>query len=99
MRRQVEGVAHVLRQATSAQTTPGLDTPAYTVLRRAGEYEVRRYGPYIVAEVGMPPSAAPASGTPQVKGSPKVRQVAVAGHLQSSNAGESHTGVVHARPA
>lgn len=80
MRRQVEGVAHVLRQATSAQTTPGLDTPAYTVLRRAGEYEIRRYEPYIVAEVSMPPSAAPASGTSQVQGLLKVRQAAVAWH-------------------
>ena len=62
MAAQVEGVAHVLRQATNPQTTPGLDQPAYTVLRRAGEYEVRRYEPYVVAEVGMPASAPPASG-------------------------------------
>ncbi|KAK9834183.1 hypothetical protein WJX81_006360 [Elliptochloris bilobata] len=59
----VEGVAHVLRQATNPQTTPGLDQPAYEVLRRAGDYEVRRYEPYVVAEVSMPASAAPASGT------------------------------------
>jgi hypothetical protein len=61
---QVEGVAHVLRQATTAQTTPSLDSPAYAVLRRAREYEVRRYEPYAVAEVGMPAAAAPASGAP-----------------------------------
>ena len=64
MAAQVEGVAHVLRQATNPQTTPGLDQPAYAVLRRAGEYEVRRYAPYVVAEVGMPASAPPASGAP-----------------------------------
>ena len=52
----------MLQQATNPQTTPGLDQPAYTVLRRAREYEVRRYEPYAVAEVGMPASAAPASG-------------------------------------
>lgn len=59
---QAEGVAYVLRQATSAQTTPSLDTPAYTVLKRAGEYEVRRYAPYVVAEVGMASNTGPASG-------------------------------------
>jgi len=61
--RQVEGVAHVLRQATTAQTTPSLDSPAYAVLRAAREYEVRRYAPYAVAEVGMP-AGGPASGAP-----------------------------------
>ena len=54
----------MLRQATNPQSTPGLDQPAYAVLRRAGEYEVRRYAPYVVAEVGMPASAPPASGAP-----------------------------------
>ena len=57
----------MLRQATNPQTTPGLDQPAYTVLRRAGEYEVRRYAPYVVAEVGMPASAPPASGAPPMQ--------------------------------
>ena len=54
----------MLRQATNPQTTPGLDQPAFAVLRRAREYEVRRYEPYVVAEVGMPASAPPASGAP-----------------------------------
>lgn len=64
----MEGVAHVLRQATTAQTTPSLDSPAYTVLRAAREYQVRRYEPYAVAEVGMPAAAAPASGAPCTRG-------------------------------
>jgi hypothetical protein len=58
----LEGLALVLRSLTSVQLTPSLETPRYTVLRRTGDYEVRRYEPYVVAEVDMPAGSGPAGG-------------------------------------
>ncbi|KAK9824687.1 hypothetical protein WJX72_012392 [[Myrmecia] bisecta] len=58
----VEGVAHVVQQLTSLQTTPSLDTPPYTVLKKTREYEIRKYKPYLVAETDMPSGSGPAAG-------------------------------------
>ena len=45
------------------QTTPGLEQPRYTVLRKAAEYEVRQYEGYVVAETDMPAGSGPAAGS------------------------------------
>ena len=59
---QIESLTFLLRTALSPQSTPDLDTPKYTVLRKLQEYEVRSYKPFLVAEVDMPPSASPSAG-------------------------------------
>lgn len=51
----VEAYLYVVQQLTSLYTTPDLETPAYTVLRKMREYEVRRYDDFTVAEVPMAP--------------------------------------------
>lgn len=35
-------------QVLNVQLTPSLETPAYSVLRAAADYELRRYDPYTV---------------------------------------------------
>jgi hypothetical protein len=62
---QVEGIAHVMRMALSPLTTPNLEGPRYTVLQKRGDYEVRRYEPYLIAEVSMPAGSSPAAGAEQ----------------------------------
>ncbi|GFR50703.1 hypothetical protein Agub_g12960 [Astrephomene gubernaculifera] len=52
-----EGFLDFLRQLTSLHATPPLDTPRYVVLRRARDYEVRQYEPYLVAETTMEEAA------------------------------------------
>lgn len=47
----------------AAQVTPDLETPQYSVLRKAPEYEIRRYEGYMVAETSMPANTGPAGGT------------------------------------
>ena len=59
---QFDSIAFLLRNALSLQLTPDLDTPQYSVLKKTREYEIRRYAPFLIAEVDMPPSSAPASG-------------------------------------
>ncbi|GFR45973.1 hypothetical protein Agub_g7445 [Astrephomene gubernaculifera] len=59
----LEGVVHVLRMVTQLQLTPAVETPKYTVLRKFKEYEIRRYEPYLVAEVPMTHGSGPASGS------------------------------------
>lgn len=59
---QIEGIAHVIKQLTSLQTTPDLDSPPYTVLKKTKEYEVRSYSSYLVAETTMPSGTRPAGG-------------------------------------
>ncbi|KXZ41448.1 hypothetical protein GPECTOR_463g374 [Gonium pectorale] len=49
----LEGFADFFSQLLSFYSTPGLETPQYTILRRAKDYEVRRYDPYVVAETAM----------------------------------------------
>ena len=44
------------------QTSPNLESPKYVVLKKTKEYEIRRYSPYLAAEVSMPSNAKPASG-------------------------------------
>lgn len=46
-----------------ANTTPDLETPEYTILYKAAQYEVRSYEPYLVSETNQPPGAGPASGS------------------------------------
>eukprot|EP00898_Chlorokybus_atmophyticus_P007464 jgi/Chlat1/7719/Chrsp66S07197 len=48
-----EGVREVLRQCSFKGTVPKLDAPSYLPLKRLHNYEVRRYEPFIVAEVDM----------------------------------------------
>ncbi len=52
-----EGVADLVRQLASLQRTPPLETPPYTVLQRRAAYEVRRYAPFLVAQVALPQRA------------------------------------------
>jgi SOUL heme-binding protein len=59
---QVEGYFHLARQLGNPQTTPNLETPSYRVLKKTGEYEVREYDPFLVAETSMPLGVGPASG-------------------------------------
>ncbi len=59
---QLDSITFLLRNALSLQLTPDLDTPQYSVLKKTREYEIRRYEPFLIAEVDMPPSSAPASG-------------------------------------
>lgn len=49
----VEAYLYVLQQLTTLYSTPDLQTPAYTVLRKMREYEIRRYEDYTVASVPM----------------------------------------------
>lgn len=58
---QIEGIAHVVKQLTTFQLTPSLDSPHYVVLKKTKEYEIRQYSPYLVAETSMP-GARPAGG-------------------------------------
>ncbi|KAL3139503.1 hypothetical protein ABBQ38_003826 [Trebouxia sp. C0009 RCD-2024] len=58
----IEGIAHVIKQLTTIQLTPSLDSPHYTVLKKTKEYEIRQYSPYLVAETNMPSDARPAGG-------------------------------------
>jgi hypothetical protein len=59
---QVEGYAHLLGQIGNVQSTPQLETPAYNILKKTGEYEIRQYDPYLVAETNMPVGSGPAAG-------------------------------------
>ena len=59
---QLEGIAHVIRQLTSLQTTPDLESPQYIVLYKVKEYEIRQYSPYLVAETNMSSGGRPAGG-------------------------------------
>ena len=52
----------MLRMALNPATTPNLYTPQYQVLQKRGDYEIRRYESFLVAEVSMPPGSGPASG-------------------------------------
>ena len=45
----VQAARDFLGMAGSLERTPDLETPKYTLLKRAAEYEVRRYEPYEVA--------------------------------------------------
>ncbi|PNW83042.1 hypothetical protein CHLRE_06g304400v5 [Chlamydomonas reinhardtii] len=49
----VEGFVDFFKQLLSFYSTPTLETPQYTILRRARDYEVRRYEPYVVAQTDM----------------------------------------------
>lgn len=46
-----------------ASTTPDLETPDYSILYKAAQYEVRSYQPYLVSETPQPLGAGPASGS------------------------------------
>ena len=59
---QIEGIAHLIRQLTTLQITPDLDSPPYTVLKKTKEYEVRRYSSYLVAETDLPAGTRPTGG-------------------------------------
>lgn len=59
---QLDSITFLLRNALSLQSTPDLDTPQYTILKKTQEYELRRYSSFLIAEVDMPPSSGPASG-------------------------------------
>jgi len=59
---QLEGLSYFIRGLANLQLTPDLETPRYTVLKRKAEYEVRKYDPYIVAEVPMPSASGPSAG-------------------------------------
>lgn len=52
----------MIKQLTTIQLTPSLDSPHYTVLKKTKEYEIRQYSPYLVAETNMPSDARPAGG-------------------------------------
>jgi len=46
----------------AVQTTPRLDGPQYTVLKKTKAYEIRQYRAYLAAEIGMPATAKAGSG-------------------------------------
>lgn len=52
----------MIKQLTTIQLTPSLDSPHYTVLKKTKEYEIRQYSSYLVAETNMPSDARPAGG-------------------------------------
>jgi hypothetical protein len=52
-----EALLHVARQMAAVQLTPALEGPSFKVLRRAAQYEVRQYQPYVVAVTGMGPGS------------------------------------------
>eukprot|EP00208_Stichococcus_sp_RCC1054_P001927 CAMPEP_0206139532 /NCGR_PEP_ID=MMETSP1473-20131121/6270_1 /ASSEMBLY_ACC=CAM_ASM_001109 /TAXON_ID=1461547 /ORGANISM="Stichococcus sp, Strain RCC1054" /LENGTH=478 /DNA_ID=CAMNT_0053533357 /DNA_START=149 /DNA_END=1585 /DNA_ORIENTATION=+ len=58
----LEALALCIRSFLNPQQTPDLEGPRYTVLRDTGDYQVRRYEPYLVAEVEMPKGKGPAAG-------------------------------------
>lgn len=49
----IEAFIDFFKQLLSFYATPSLETPQYTILRRASDYEVRRYAPYTVAVTPM----------------------------------------------
>jgi len=54
---QQQRPAPVLPQVLNVQLTPELETPQYSVLKAAADYELRRYDPYTVATVPMSPGS------------------------------------------
>ena len=52
----------MIKQLTTIQLTPSLESPQYVVLKKTKEYEIRQYSPYLVAETSMPSDARPAGG-------------------------------------
>lgn len=58
----LEGLRYVLSSLAEVRLTPELETPDYKVLYKTSDYEIRRYEPYTVAEVGVPQGSGPASG-------------------------------------
>jgi len=44
-------------QVLDVQLTPELETPDYAVLKATKDYKIRRYKPYLVAEVPMAPGS------------------------------------------
>ncbi|KAF5840983.1 regulatory factor, effector binding domain-containing protein [Dunaliella salina] len=49
-----EAAADVFRQLTDVKTTPqSLEQPQYRVIRRAADYQIRRYDPFVVAQTFM----------------------------------------------
>lgn len=65
-------------QVLDMSQTPGLETPQYTVLKAAKDYEIRRYEPFVVVEAPMgagasepephTPAAWLSSSTPPTRG-------------------------------
>lgn len=53
----LEGFIDFLKQLGTLSSTPNLETPQYTILRRARDYQVRTYPPYLVAEALMEAAA------------------------------------------
>lgn len=58
----LEAVQYLLQSLLNIELTPDLDSPRYKVLLKTKDYEIRRYDPYLVAEVAMGNREAPASG-------------------------------------
>ena len=56
-------VSSVIILDLQAYTTPELETPDYSILYKAAQYEVRSYQPYLVSETSQPSGAGPASGS------------------------------------
>ena len=52
-----------MRCALQPTATPTLETPEYTILYKASDFEVREYAAFLVAETPMPPGSGAASGS------------------------------------
>ncbi|KAI8463623.1 MAG: SOUL heme-binding protein-domain-containing protein [Monoraphidium minutum] len=58
----LEALALLMRQALDLTQTPDLETPRYRVLKAGRGYEIRKYDPFIVAEVPMGDGSTPSTG-------------------------------------
>lgn len=73
--------------------TPDLQTPQYTILKRTGSYEIRRYEPFIVAQAPLDlaaeTSSSPASGASAAaaQGQPSDAECVTSGRPQIDPAG------------
>lgn len=57
----MEAFGTLLRGFFNARQTPSLEGPKYTVLK-ASDYQIRRYDPYLVAEIAMPSGSGVTAG-------------------------------------
>jgi len=78
----LEAVGHLISQLTDVTRTPELEGPRYTVLKKMGRYEVRRYKPYLVAEREMAAEGAALPPQPEER---RGAFRALAGYIFGSN--------------
>jgi len=65
-------------------TPPGLESPGYTLLRRTGDYQVRRYAPFLVASAPLDGCEGPGDGSGDTGDAEASSSTAAAGGGSSS---------------